>query len=163
LFLTCSLYRILFLLLLLLLYSFKNFFEEKRKEGGQKGFYIFFGLYFLFKTFTKNIPLLPFFLLNFLIATQPRTQYGWSDDSMMRGNGHTNFCELCVNACSPGRLITTIFPRIYARTYYAHPRARVMSFSPALAAFKSHVELLPRVAAYLKSDRRGYYEGNSMM
>ena len=25
--------------------------------------------------------------------------------------------------------ITTIFPRIYARTYYAHPRARVMSFS----------------------------------
>jgi hypothetical protein len=23
----------------------------------------------------------------------------------------------------------TIFPRIYARTYYAHPRARVMSFS----------------------------------
>ena len=61
------------------------------------------------------------------------------------------------------RLITTIFPRIYARTYYAHPRARVMSFSPALAAFKSHVELLPRVAAYLKSDRRGYYEGNSMM
>jgi len=26
-------------------------------------------------------------------------------------------------------LITTIFPRIYARTYYAHPRARVMSFS----------------------------------
>jgi hypothetical protein len=34
---------------------------------------------------------------------------------------------------------------------------------PALAAFKSHVELLPRVAAYLKSDRRGYYEGNSMM
>ena len=27
------------------------------------------------------------------------------------------------------RLITTIFPRIYARTYYAHPRARVVSFS----------------------------------
>ena len=26
-------------------------------------------------------------------------------------------------------LITTIFPRIYTRTYYAHPRARVMSFS----------------------------------
>jgi hypothetical protein len=26
-------------------------------------------------------------------------------------------------------VITTIFPRIYARTYYAHPRARVMSFS----------------------------------
>ena len=26
-------------------------------------------------------------------------------------------------------LITTIFPRIYARTYNAHPRARVMSFS----------------------------------
>ena len=26
-------------------------------------------------------------------------------------------------------LITTIFPRIYARMYYAHPRARVMSFS----------------------------------
>jgi hypothetical protein len=28
-----------------------------------------------------------------------------------------------------GRLTETIFPRIYARTYYAHPRARVMSFS----------------------------------
>ncbi len=27
------------------------------------------------------------------------------------------------------KVITTIFPRIYARTYYAHPRARVMSFS----------------------------------
>ena len=28
------------------------------------------------------------------------------------------------------QLVTeTIFPRIYARTYYAHPRARVMSFS----------------------------------
>ena len=27
------------------------------------------------------------------------------------------------------RVITTIFPRIYARTYYAHPRARVMSVS----------------------------------
>ncbi len=28
------------------------------------------------------------------------------------------------------RMLTeTIFPRIYARTYYAHPRARVMSFS----------------------------------
>jgi hypothetical protein len=26
-------------------------------------------------------------------------------------------------------IITTIFPRIYARTYYAHPCARVMSFS----------------------------------
>ena len=26
-------------------------------------------------------------------------------------------------------LITTIFPRIYARMYYAQPRARVMSFS----------------------------------
>ncbi len=26
-------------------------------------------------------------------------------------------------------LITTIFPHIYARTYYAHPRARGMSFS----------------------------------
>jgi hypothetical protein len=31
-----------------------------------------------------------------------------------------------------GRLITTIFPRIYARMYYAHPRARVMSFSKNL-------------------------------
>ena len=30
-----------------------------------------------------------------------------------------------------GSLIATIFPRIYARTYYAHPRARVMSFSNA--------------------------------
>ena len=29
-------------------------------------------------------------------------------------------------------LITTIFPRIYARTYYAHPRARVMSFSASV-------------------------------
>ena len=48
---------------------------------------------------------------------------------MMRGNGHTNFCELCVKPVALGRLITTIFPRIYARTYYAHPRARVMSFS----------------------------------
>ena len=28
-------------------------------------------------------------------------------------------------------VITTIFPRIYARTYYAHPRARVVSFSVA--------------------------------
>ena len=28
-----------------------------------------------------------------------------------------------------GRLTETIFPRIYARMYYAHPRARVMSFS----------------------------------
>jgi hypothetical protein len=27
------------------------------------------------------------------------------------------------------KIITTIFPRIYARTYYAHPRARVLSFS----------------------------------
>ena len=27
------------------------------------------------------------------------------------------------------KVITTIFPRIYARTYNAHPRARVMSFS----------------------------------
>jgi hypothetical protein len=26
-------------------------------------------------------------------------------------------------------VITTIFPRIYARMYYAHPRARVMSFT----------------------------------
>ncbi len=26
-------------------------------------------------------------------------------------------------------LITAIFPRIYARRYYAHPRVRVMSFS----------------------------------
>jgi hypothetical protein len=26
-------------------------------------------------------------------------------------------------------IITTIFPRIYARTYYAHPHARVMTFS----------------------------------
>ena len=34
---------------------------------------------------------------------------------------------------------------------------------PALAAFKSHVQALPRIAAYLKSDRRGFYEGNSMM
>ena len=34
----------------------------------------------------------------------------------------------------PPRLITTIFPRIYARTYYAHPRARVMFFS-ALCSF----------------------------
>ena len=29
-------------------------------------------------------------------------------------------------------VITTIFPRIYARTYYAHPRARVMSFSASV-------------------------------
>ncbi len=28
-----------------------------------------------------------------------------------------------------GRLTEIIFPRVYARTYYAHPRARVMSFS----------------------------------
>jgi hypothetical protein len=30
------------------------------------------------------------------------------------------------------KLITTIFPRIYARRYYTHPRARVMSFSAAV-------------------------------
>jgi hypothetical protein len=30
-----------------------------------------------------------------------------------------------------GRLTETIFPRIYARMYYAHPRARGMSFSHA--------------------------------
>jgi hypothetical protein len=30
-------------------------------------------------------------------------------------------------------VITTIFPRIHARTYYAHPRARVMSFSTGRA------------------------------
>ncbi len=29
-------------------------------------------------------------------------------------------------------LTETIFPRIYACTYYAHPRARVMSFSTRL-------------------------------
>ena len=30
---------------------------------------------------------------------------------------------------STAHVITTIFPRIYARLYYGHPRARVMSFS----------------------------------
>jgi hypothetical protein len=33
-----------------------------------------------------------------------------------------------------GRLTEYIFPRIYARTYYAHSRARAMSFSPPTRA-----------------------------
>ncbi len=37
-------------------------------------------------------------------------------------------------------LITTIFPRIYARTYYAHPRARVMSFSLQSRSLLQHLE-----------------------
>jgi hypothetical protein len=49
----------------------------------------------------------------------------------------TQFCELCVNACS--RLTETIFPRTYARMYYAPPRARVLSFSKKI--FSSY--LLP--------------------
>ena len=32
-------------------------------------------------------------------------------------------------AAAAAQVITTIFPRIYARRYYAHPRARGMSFS----------------------------------
>jgi hypothetical protein len=66
-----------------------------------------------------------------------------SEDSMMRGNGHTNFCESCVKPVALGRLITTIFPRIYARTYYAHPRARVMSFSTITSR---HVPLFCQVS-----------------
>jgi hypothetical protein len=38
----------------------------------------------------------------------------------------------------PG-LITTIFPRIYARTHYAPPRARVMSFSGVVAGGRATV------------------------
>jgi len=34
---------------------------------------------------------------------------------------------------------------------------------PLLSAFYVSVHSLPRIAAYLASDRRGYYEGNSMM
>ena len=64
---SCILFLLVLIYRILLLYIyyyilFKKFFEEKRKEGGQKGFYIFFYFYFLLKTFTKNIPLLPFFL-----------------------------------------------------------------------------------------------------
>jgi hypothetical protein len=39
-----------------------------------------------------------------------------------------------------GGVITTIFPRIYARTYYAQPRARVMS--KTLSQFARSVNLL---------------------
>ena len=60
-----------------------------------------------------------------------------SEDSMRWGNGHTNFCESCVKPVALGRLITIIFPRIYSRTYYAHPRARVMSFSFSADTFSA--------------------------
>jgi hypothetical protein len=38
-------------------------------------------------------------------------------------------CETAITQARQDRSpITTIFPRIYTRTYYAHPRARAMSF-----------------------------------
>ena len=95
-------------------------------EGGQKVFYNFLEYIIFYRTFLKksSSPLL-------FSSSPPNLAHNMvaSEDSMMRGNGHTNFCESCVKPVALGRLITTIFPRIYARTYYAHPRARVMSFS----------------------------------
>ncbi len=45
----------------------------------------------------------------------------WEGRSHTRKHAHADSAE--------DSLITTIFPRIYARTYYAHLCARVMSFS----------------------------------
>ena len=62
-------------------------------------------------------------------AVHPKEQLRVFCRSCRRG-----VCVLCAvdtDMCKAHatKVITTIFPRIYARTYYAHPRARVMSFS----------------------------------
>ena len=96
-----------------------------------KSLYIILWITFSYiKTLSRNVLSFPFFL-NTHLPTNLAHNMVASEDSMMRGNGHTIFCESCVKPVAPYSLITTIFPRIYARTYYAHPRARVMSFSYA--------------------------------
>ena len=46
-------------------------------------------------------------------------------------------------------IITTTFPRIFARTYYAHPRARDMSFSCVCAHVCTHVCVHARVCVHV--------------
>jgi hypothetical protein len=53
------------------------------------------------------------------------------DDGGSGGGGAAAAAAYQIRREGGGRscVTETIFPRIYARTYYAHPRARVMSFS----------------------------------
>jgi len=43
------------------------------------------------------------------------------------------------------------------------PEAYAKVEAPALKGFKTRIAELPRIKAYLESDRRGAFEGNSMM
>ena len=48
-----------------------------------------------------------------------------------RSSNAVPHCLLRIHLPAVSRRLTEyIFPRMYARMYYAHPRARVMSFSP---------------------------------
>ena len=41
--------------------------------------------------------------------------------------------------------------------------AEIVADKPRLVAFKEKIMAVPRIAEYLSSDRRGFFEGNSMM
>lgn len=50
-----------------------------------------------------------------------------------------------------------------AESQFAEAYPTLMESCPKLAEFKERVAARPRISEYLKSDRRGHFEGNSMM
>jgi hypothetical protein len=50
-----------------------------------------------------------------------------------------------------------------AASQFPESYPKIVEDKPLLRAFREQIGSVPRLAAYMQSDRRGHFEGNSMM